>query len=1002
MHSTPLMDSADVKLDFSDRDSVISESDPEGLGWDLVLVFPLRENRKPPKTCFEKVFCIENEDKEDDKYDKVYFQKILMGLKEHADSIEEDPSKRIFHTERCYLTGAHKKEDEASMTKSLGLENGGSSKIKRRASVKAKEEKDALIRVRKKILADEYEQVFGTPDHVGQQKWSEEMVKVIVRRLQLACGLETYMFYSADGDEVICKVRADMVDLMIEADRTDYIMQVENQPFHPQHEHKEKEFGKRWEDHKEDLSSRMKWDHTVGYEEATTLAKKLIQETCDPDELDRPQLDPNLFGTNLHPSLHPKILKFAASVGHRGDEVYSKEAAKMNAESWFTEERLFNGKVELLDKWTPGWSAQSCVSPYAEYKIEPKFQPLYRKHLVNETGTKYTLFRQVDRIRLVSSIIGRNLNLDQLVHTGIVKAALWLHDPFTYRDLRDNWALKFWPINVTRGQPIALIRDYYGEKTALYFAWLQYYTRFLIPIGILGIAILILTELGGDGVRGISLVAYGAVVSIWATLFLEVWKRKNSELNLLWGTHNAKAEERERPDFVGKSRVNPVTDEAEVYHVRFWWYQRRIMVSAAMLGVFVMCVIAAVVGIFLFKYARRNDEYSVYYVGLVNAVQIGFFNSVYRKVAQKLNDWENHRTPTEYENNLTVKVFIFQFVNSFITFFYISFVKTWIEGCADNPTCDLAEENAPLVEGQSGYDEDACQSCLYELQIQLLTIFLSRLIVSNALEIGIPYAKYRLALYLELQNYSKSQSSATNAVTEGLGQGVDAVTNIGMRFDYEQAEREAKFNKYEELEAFDDYNEIVLQFGFVALFVVGFPIIPFLALINNIAEMHIDGYKLTSTTRRPYPVRSSNIGSWYFFLDLMSLISVMTNIGIIIFTSPLFEDLEWTTRFIMFLFAEHFLLLLKFVISNAVPDENGFITILRLRHDNIKQKVFLGLEEDDNSKFEEAEEKLHLEIHKSTAKAVNIFDEAVAKTGQALRDATSIGGDTSNSYGSGV
>jgi hypothetical protein len=32
------------------------------------------------------------------------------------------------------------------------------------------------------------------------------MVEVIVRRLQLACGLETYMFYSADSDEIIVKV----------------------------------------------------------------------------------------------------------------------------------------------------------------------------------------------------------------------------------------------------------------------------------------------------------------------------------------------------------------------------------------------------------------------------------------------------------------------------------------------------------------------------------------------------------------------------------------------------------------------------------------------------------------------------------------------------------------------------------------------------------------------------------------------------------------------------
>jgi hypothetical protein len=39
-----------------------------------------------------------------------------------------------------------------------------------------------------------------------------------------------------------------MVDLMIEADRTDYIMQVENQPFHKHQEVSEKAFALRWEE----------------------------------------------------------------------------------------------------------------------------------------------------------------------------------------------------------------------------------------------------------------------------------------------------------------------------------------------------------------------------------------------------------------------------------------------------------------------------------------------------------------------------------------------------------------------------------------------------------------------------------------------------------------------------------------------------------------------------------------------------------------------------------
>ena len=40
---------------------------------------------------------------------------------------------------------------------------------------------------------------------------------------------------------------------------------------------------------------------------------------------------------------------------------------------------------------------------------------------------------------------------------------------------------------IFRYQPIHAIRDYFGEKVALYFAWLGFYTMFLIPAAIVGV-----------------------------------------------------------------------------------------------------------------------------------------------------------------------------------------------------------------------------------------------------------------------------------------------------------------------------------------------------------------------------------------------------------------------------------------------------------------------------------------------------------------------------------
>ena len=39
---------------------------------------------------------------------------------------------------------------------------------------------------------------------------------------------------------------------------------------------------------------------------------------------------------------------------------------------------------------------------------------------------------------------------------------------------------------------------------------------------------------------------------------------------------------------------------------------------------------------------------------------------------------ENHRTDTEYEDNLIAKTFMFQFVNSYASLIYIAFIKEQI------------------------------------------------------------------------------------------------------------------------------------------------------------------------------------------------------------------------------------------------------------------------------------------------------------------------------------
>lgn len=88
---------------------------------------------------------------------------------------------------------------------------------------------------------------------------------------------------------------------------------------------------------------------------------------------------------------------------------------------------------------------------------------------------------------------------------------------------------------------------------------------------------------------------------------------------------------------------------------------------------------------------------------------------------------------------------------------------------------------------------------------------------------------------------------------------------------------------------------MIIQFGFVTMFVAAFPLAPLFALLNNILEIRLDGYKLLTQFRRPVPTRAQNIGAWFPILEVITRIAVITNGLVIAFTSDFIDRMVYVT-----------------------------------------------------------------------------------------------------------
>lgn len=96
---------------------------------------------------------------------------------------------------------------------------------------------------------------------------------------------------------------------------------------------------------------------------------------------------------------------------------------------------------------------------------------------------------------------------------------------------------------------------------------------------------------------------------------------------------------------------------------------------------------------------------------------------------------------------------------------------------------------------------------------------------------------------------------------------------------YSRWEQDHDLETFGSLGLFYEYLETVIQFGFVTLFVASFPLAPLLALLNNIIEIRVDAWKLTTQYRRPVAAKAHSIGVWQDILYGMAVLSVATNVS---------------------------------------------------------------------------------------------------------------------------
>ncbi|KAE8632568.1 hypothetical protein XENTR_v10001584 [Xenopus tropicalis] len=263
--------------------------------------------------------------------------------------------------------------------------------------------------------------------------------------------------------------------------------------------------------------------------------------------------------------------------------------------------------------------------------------------------------------------------IPELTARGVIQQVFPIHEQRILSRLMRSWVQA-----ICEKQPLDEICDYFGVKVAMYFSWMGFYTSSLVYPAVFGMMLWMITE-SDQTSRDICCVVFALFNVVWATLFLEGWKRRGAELAYKWGTLDTPAEfiEEPRPQFRGVKRISPVTNCEEFYYPP---WKRLLFQSFVSLPVCVSCLCFVFV-VMLACFELQEFILSIkelprvvrFFPKILLAVIVSSCDEVYRKIAYWLNDMENYRLQSAYEKHLIIKIVLFQFVNSYLSLFYIGF-----------------------------------------------------------------------------------------------------------------------------------------------------------------------------------------------------------------------------------------------------------------------------------------------------------------------------------------
>ena len=484
---------------------------------------------------------------------------------------------------------------------------------------------------------------------------------------------------------------------------------------------------------------------------------------------------------------------------------------------------------------------------------------------INSCDHDTSIFRNIDKLRLINKALELLFNNNTLIKYNILWMIVYKRNYISYGDklstqsLFNDTSKIFSKHHVYR--LVNTIRNYFGEYISFYFLWCTSFCNWMILPSLIGFLVFIVGANQDEILQNyeiktikkltlntydIFLIILCIFITIWAMLFLKVWRQNEQLFSYFWGMENYEKIEPLNGNFTPNKTYDFLFGERiKVFSTVSSNFRR--FISYIVLGMMIIIRLVSVHYIYQIKNKEKYSQSLKWNIifGCITGLTLKLMSILYEFIAKLFCEWENYEKLSQKQNALALKLILFEFVNNYSTLFYIAFYKT--------------------------YSKQKCfyDNCFQELEIQLYLLLIINFSF-NLYEIFYPLIMYQIRLR-RINKHPLFQPKKHS-------------------IEHQILSNECNTLIY-------DYNKRLILFGFVCLFSVAAPLTPIISLILSYLEIYVDVYKIFNLNRIDIIEGASGIDIYNSILKMFYFIGMLTSVALILFSNPHLLNLKYYVDF---------------------------------------------------------------------------------------------------------